>query len=118
MPLLVTEAAAHAVVMYIYGGSYSPAGYRTQVFKVDREARTATPRPNRAAVFLEAARAPAPGTRSRSSARRCAIEAPAGAGPWPLSPDLGPRNLFTAHPRQGEGGAQSGRRLRRQVCRE
>ena len=37
------EAAAHAVVMYIYGGSYSPAGYRTQVFKVDRQARTATP---------------------------------------------------------------------------
>ena len=36
-----TEAAAHAVVMYIYGGSYSPAGYRTQVFKVDRQARTA-----------------------------------------------------------------------------
>ena len=29
--------------MYIYGGSYAPAGYRTQVFKVDREARTAAP---------------------------------------------------------------------------
>lgn len=30
------------VVMYIYGGSYSPVGYRTQLFKVDRVAQTAT----------------------------------------------------------------------------
>lgn len=31
------------LVLYIYGGSYSPAGYRTQLFKVDRQSRTATP---------------------------------------------------------------------------
>lgn len=31
------------LVLYIYGGSYSPAGYRTQLFRLDRVLRTAIP---------------------------------------------------------------------------